>query len=1041
MAVSYVFCRTPDYTLNGIQDEFSFSFPVEDASQITVWVKSDVGPRTQQQLTSGWSASATNDDWTLGGKVTLNADTVAAHPSGTLVIIRSTPQNTELLPDAEVLSVRATVNQIDDLQRQIHELQEQLDRTPKYQETDSFQTVLPDKTDRAGLLFGWNADGHPIGAWPADFDGSVIVSALALTLLDDATTAEMRATLEIKERYDELDDHMRTLSQETTLADADEILIDDDSAVPSAYKRTPVSAIPVYLGEKGRIFDSARRCRIVQAEMDQHNSFEGYQSNFIRRDASDVNQWNLEASSVPLIMSFSDGFDSLGPVEYLHRETSQLKPANWRLTDHVMRYFYAKRAAGGAVSYHADIKKPLMGKILDTYQQFYYDVPDTGVLRTEDKWGNPISHSGAVASAAQTHGGKAYSLSFDGANDYFTYDNLQHFTRGTIEWWAYFNASGATEYLIGTPHVYRILVQKLTTDKLHLSLGYSGSWFINGAQSVTTVPIGEWVHIAVTLDEDGFTAFINGKLACQGVNRGVQTPDMATHSWPVMFDDGLQIGNYNNHASNGFNGYISEFRITHGHVLYKHTFTPPTTLDPNAVWFDGNEMKWKEGNPEDGWSYIDPRVYLGESIPRSRMSVALNFEDNEPGDTEVYLDAGPKTTFYGSGNVLDTDGTMNAKFGSRFGSFDGAGDWLTIGDALNFSTYDYAGPPVQHPWEFDCWVFTRDTAQINQAIVGWDDGSHGLLVAMEPTLGANGQIRIYMSGNGSSWDLISNQLVDVTINANTWYHFAVGWTGEEYYFCWNGVRIHTLSSTVPIWTGIYAYYMGTWLRTGWWLDGGVDAVRFRSDAFAFPGESTINTYNQATYTVPTSAPIPWTNRVKSYMPGRLAFFDIIESQYYGKYANGMLRVLGGKSPPGVIHSFNPPNAGSIIGTSTLAPRAARLLRLFVRIQTNEGVNGYGILSMAPFDDHSIIGNPRNNSYLTGSNAESWYIMGGSGWTDVAEELAVAVGESWHHKYSGNERIYEKRRGFEVLDYSGTWNVSLFNPRFRGFHVSEEDLIA
>jgi hypothetical protein len=88
------------------------------------------------------------------------------------------------------------------------------------------------------------------------------------------------------------------------------------------------------------------------------------------------------------------------------------------------------------------------------------------------------------------------------------------------------------------------------------------------ATSNTTLPLNQWVHIAVVLDAPNTHIYQNGLLVASAANSNFATGD-------------FQLGAYTS-VSKFFTGYIDEFRYTQGVARYTANFTPPTAPFPDA---------------------------------------------------------------------------------------------------------------------------------------------------------------------------------------------------------------------------------------------------------------------------------------------------------------------------------------------------------------------------------------------------------------------------------------------------------------------------
>jgi len=158
-----------------------------------------------------------------------------------------------------------------------------------------------------------------------------------------------------------------------------------------------------------------------------------------------------------------------------------------------------------------------------------------------------------------------YSMYFDGTGDYLTTPaspNLA-FALGdfTVELWALHLDSGAySGYFWGNSSGF--VLRRTNANKLEVSQDSVASILV----STATIPVGQWVHIAVTRSGTTFRLFINGTL-----------DSSVTSSANFVSTGAATIGSISNTAGYYMNGYISDMRITKGVARYTTTFTPPTT--------------------------------------------------------------------------------------------------------------------------------------------------------------------------------------------------------------------------------------------------------------------------------------------------------------------------------------------------------------------------------------------------------------------------------------------------------------------------------
>lgn len=244
-----------------------------------------------------------------------------------------------------------------------------------------------------------------------------------------------------------------------------------------------------------------------------------------------------------------------------------------------------------------------------------------------DQTGKTVTASGnAQIDTAQYRYGSASGL-FDGTGDYLTVtdanNELDIGTQDfTIEFWARFNAIGATRYLIDfrqtltadiAPSIYihstnTIRYQTATTARL---------------VSTTVLTTGKWYHIAVSRSGGTSRLFING---CQ---------EGGTYADTNNFIAVTSIGIAKLVAStvSGHNGWIDELRISVGIGRYTSNFTP---LPYTNLSTQNTTLKII------GKNLFDSNIEMGAIS----LTTGLNSASTTIARTQNFLKVKPSTAYY-----------------------------------------------------------------------------------------------------------------------------------------------------------------------------------------------------------------------------------------------------------------------------------------------------------------------------------------------------------------------------------------------------------
>lgn len=133
---------------------------------------------------------------------------------------------------------------------------------------------------------------------------------------------------------------------------------------------------------------------------------------------------------------------------------------------------------------------------------------------------------------------------------------------------------------------------------------------------------------------------------------------------------------------------------------------------------------------------------------------------------------------------------IQSKFNGSSTYFDGTNDYLSVpsNDLFNFGTNDFT---------IDFWAYLSSATNYS-AFLSKENGSTARSFIIGLNTGSN--LEVYMSSDGSNWNIASGKRLSTGIPSAGWDHFAIVRNGSNFYTFKNGIQQDTWSSSSAIYS-------------------------------------------------------------------------------------------------------------------------------------------------------------------------------------------------------------------------------------------------
>ncbi|MFC1623922.1 LamG domain-containing protein [Candidatus Omnitrophota bacterium] len=544
-------------------------------------------------------------------------------------------------------------------------------------------------------------------------------------------------------------------------------------------------------------------------------------------DADDVGKWIHVAVtadvSVPSAAFYIDGAIQTDTEEYtqstsIHDSAAPLEIGTLRtdsvptftkffdgLIDDVKIYDYARTAEEIMVDYNAG-EAAYLGAGTDPNEGnppvgwWQFDEGEGSGANAYDRSGS--NHNGTITNATWGRGKYGNALSFDGDGDYVGCGTtlLNNPTAGAVSMWIKPSADGvsnATKLYWNTTILMKGIVyaaiQQLSDNKIRMYYWDGVAW--RNLDSLSSVALNQWNHIAYTWSSSGSTIYINGS----------KDNYSSIRTW-----SDIQAGHLNQLVKLGgeviestpyyFSGLIDDLKI------YDYARTQA------EIAYDYNK-----GKPVAHWKFDEgggPIAHDEYSTAGSGAVAPVGWWRMDEGSwngtaNEVVDSSGNGNNGVRAGNATTSS---SSKIGPYCGTFDGTGDYVNIGTGTGLNP-NYI--------TLEAWVKWDGTAGEGEIIGRWGDGG---ITENAYVLGVNSGSKLFVKIVNSTPTEVN---VADTVNLTTgWTHVAATYDGINIRLYKNGVQVNSGSQTGNINSVSELVYLGAIAYTSlveW--DGLIDDVR------------------------------------------------------------------------------------------------------------------------------------------------------------------------------------------------------------------------
>jgi len=444
-----------------------------------------------------------------------------------------------------------------------------------------------------------------------------------------------------------------------------------------------------------------------------------------------------------------------------------------------------------------------------------------------------VSSGVSNANITGPYGATQDVLSFDGSNDSLEFtvsSDMELAGDFTIEAWVQRSSVSTRQCLIAYWGVSGDPRFRIEFDRVPDNISFFAETTTHDFSSsgTNTEVANTWFHLAATRSGSTYEIFIDGS------SLGTLTGSTATFTGSSTYSNKGHIGSLTN-STTFFGGKIADFRITKGVARYTNNFTPPASALPTTAA--------RATRPTRKW---------GGLVGRSLVETTESTEDPYWDDTVLYLRANNNSTDE-TGRHTPTMGTGGYSTNVPFSASSN-----THSFNFNNTTAHRITLPNSTDFQFGSGEFTIE------AFVRWDGtGQLGALFNTYEGTGtgdgmlfgvaglAGGNMRLYCSSNGSSWDMANGADGGMQLTANTWHHIAlVRESNGSIYSYKDGTKTTTAlsTSTASIYTnGTDDAHIGGNTTNYEWM-GQIDEFRITKGVARYTGD-----FIAPTASFPTSA--------------------------------------------------------------------------------------------------------------------------------------------------------------------------------------------
>ena len=382
--------------------------------------------------------------------------------------------------------------------------------------------------------------------------------------------------------------------------------------------------------------------------------------------------------------------------------------------------------------------------------------------------------------------------SFDGAGDYLVVSPSPLDASPkifTIEAWVYMDSIPANGWPIvsqsatGVASEQQLFVSgtnggAANQNKLRFSRGVDATNAID-LIGATTLPLNQWMHVALSCDGVTAKLFVNGNLDASAA---------LTSGWVDTAQAFYVATTLNTSASQNQSfakGKISDLRVTKGVTRYTSSFmSGPIELIDQTGSYDPN------------WA-----------------NDSLVMVMNGGGGSTVFNDVSPKPKRITAGGNAQTS-TLQSKFGSSAVYFDGNGDYLRVSDSVDFQlSGDFTIEAWLYPTAFPAGSGTILTTRRDDNLVRTPVG---LWITKD------GKIELASSLSGSKYDV--DLFSTSSLMLNQWSHVAATRSGNLWKIFINGEEKGSVTSAITPYTRTGTTNIGGDTNTNYFT-GYIDDVR------------------------------------------------------------------------------------------------------------------------------------------------------------------------------------------------------------------------